>query len=96
MVGSRSGTQQEEEEANKRAQANTAEDQTENLKAHVTVKRIRSMQLSIRLRDTKDAAETSRRQRSYMLELGRWEMKHRGRVKLLENKRHYRQEKASS
>ncbi|CAN7025361.1 unnamed protein product [Brassica oleracea var. botrytis] len=42
------------------------------------------MQLSIRLRDTKDAAETSRRQRSYLLELGRWEMKHRRRVKLLE------------
>ncbi|CAF1866539.1 hypothetical protein HID58_062818 [Brassica napus] len=52
------------------------------------------MQLPIRLRDTKDAAESSRRQRSYLLEFGRWEMKHGRRVKLLENKRHYRQEKA--
>ncbi|CAN7055679.1 unnamed protein product, partial [Brassica oleracea var. botrytis] len=34
--------------------------------------------------------------KKYLLELGRWEMKHGRRVKLLENKRNYRQEKASS
>ncbi|CAF1961764.1 unnamed protein product [Brassica oleracea] len=45
------------------------------------------MQLPIWLRDTKDGAETSRRQGSYLLELGRWKMKHGRRVKLLENKR---------
>ncbi|KAL0697024.1 hypothetical protein Bca4012_064204 [Brassica carinata] len=49
------------------------------------------MQLPIRLRDTKDAAETARRQGSYLLEFGRREMKHERRVKLLESKRLYRQ-----
>lgn len=42
------------------------------------------MQLPIRLHDTKDAAETASKRRSYLPELGRGEMKYARRVNLLE------------